>query len=105
MEIYRRCGAFERFLSLYSSPDLTQHLRKTIIGLSFRATYVNGSTTLITRAGILGWIQARVALKDPHAPLLKLLLERLLDTCDQGRIADWGGGGVGNAVKSIKILM
>ena len=102
MEIYRRCGAFERFLSFYSSPHISQALRKKIIRLIFRATYVGGSTTLLTRAGILSWIQDQVALKDPHTGILKLLLERLCKTCDHERIADWSGGTIADTVDRLK---
>lgn len=102
MEIYRRCSAFERFLSLYSSPSLPAPLRKMIIRIIFRATHVDGSTTLVTRSGILSWIQVQIMLKDPNDVILKLLAERCLETCDLGRIDDWGGETIASNVQSSK---
>jgi len=105
MELYRQCSAFERFLALYSSPHLPPALRKRIIRFSLRATYVGGSTTLLTRAGILSWTQVQIALKDSNAVMLKLLLERLFETCDHRRIGDWSQGTVSDAAKSITTLI
>lgn len=105
MELYRRCGAFERFLSLYSSPHLPPGLRKKTIRFIFRATYVDGSTTLLTRSGILSWTQAQFALKDSNTVVLGLLVERLFETCDHGRFGDWSGGSIADAAESITTLI
>lgn len=102
---YRRCGVYERFLSLYSSPHLPSVLRKKIIRLVYRATYVDGSTTLLTRAGILSWTQVQIALKDSNTVIFKLLLERLIETCDHNRIGVWSGGTISDAARSITTFL
>ncbi|KAI9827209.1 MAG: hypothetical protein M1832_005346 [Thelocarpon impressellum] len=58
MDIYRRSNVFERFLSLYITPHLPHKLKMKIASLLVRAANTEGgSTTLITRAGVLSWIE------------------------------------------------
>lgn len=102
MELYRVCQVFERLLTLYSSHFLSQSLRMKIIRLLFRATTVEGSTTLITRSGIISWIEARLAAKDPNDVTLKRLAKRLHDTCDQTRVGEWSGGNIKETLASIE---
>ncbi|KAI9836551.1 MAG: hypothetical protein M1819_001183 [Sarea resinae] len=101
MEIYRICQIFERLLTLYSSHFLSTALRKKIIHLLFRATAVEGSTTLITRTGIISWIETRLAAKDPNDVTLKRLAKRLYETCDQTRVDEWSGGSIKEVLASI----
>lgn len=105
MEVYRRCGVFERFLSLYSSPHISNTVREHILYLVFRATCVQGSTTLISRAGIISWIQIHMGLKGPHLSTLKLILQRGFDTSDSERIAQWSGGTMTDSVQAVRALV
>ncbi|OCL14143.1 hypothetical protein AOQ84DRAFT_309448 [Glonium stellatum] len=94
MEIFRARNIFERILSFYTSPICWFRIKEKILRLLFRATAVGGSTTLITRSGILSWIQAQIALKDGHEVMLKQLALRLFATCDQAKVHDWSSGSV-----------
>lgn len=94
MEIFRTRNMFERMLALYCAPFASNALKERIVRLVWRATFVEGSTTLITRSGVMGWLQAQMAIKDKNAALLKRLSERLYETCAKDRVDEWSHGGV-----------
>ena len=92
MAIYRKRRAFEKFLSLYNNPYLAPGLRDEILKILFRATTIEGgSTTLITRFSTLTWLQTQIALGG-GVPL-KVLMEKILESCDQARVDNWSKGG------------
>lgn len=80
MDIYRRAGVFERLFSLYSSPSLTGGLRKKVLHLVYRVCEIGGSTTLITRAAALSWVQGQAAISDAHSSTLRALATELYRT-------------------------
>lgn len=55
-------------------------------------TYVEGSTTLITRYGLLSWIEYRLALAGPDHGVLGRLKARVWETCAHSRVKDWMSG-------------
>lgn len=92
MDLYRRCHVFERLLSLHASPSLpAAHLEKILLIL-FRCTYVDGSDTLITRAGIISWISSQVAQRRPDEAMVRKLAQRVYETCSQERVNEWSNG-------------
>ncbi|KAL2003527.1 hypothetical protein VTN02DRAFT_3512 [Thermoascus thermophilus] len=102
MEIYRRANVFERVLSLYNSPTLGQTTRKKILHLIFRATQVGGSSTLITRAGAISWIESQLAGMDSNSDATTRALTRAIyDSCDRERVDRWSGACVPRAVEHI----
>ncbi|EPS32349.1 hypothetical protein PDE_07309 [Penicillium oxalicum 114-2] len=102
MEIYRRANVFERILSLYQSPSLNDAARRKILHILYRAAQVGGSTTLITRAGVISWIHIRVAEADAkEAALLVALALTLHETSDRARVDTWSAGTVEHALKEI----
>ncbi len=63
--------------------------------LLFRCTYVEGSTTLITRCGLLSWICCRIALREANeyeSDVLRLLASRAHKTSDHDRVKEWSKG-------------
>ena len=94
MGTYRRSNIFERLLTLHASASLPTRCREKILQLLYRCTYVDGSTILITRCGLLSWIQIEVALDtDPTSRfLLQSLAKRAYETCDRSRVDQWNGG-------------
>jgi nucleolar pre-ribosomal-associated protein 1 len=93
MAIYRTRRVFEKILSLYNNPYLAPGLREKILKILFRATTIEGgSTTLITRFSIMTWLQAQVALGGGLP--LKVLIERIFESCDHSRVDKWSNGGV-----------
>lgn len=91
MDIYRRSGTFERLLSLYNSPNLSDGLRKKILHLVFRVSEIGGSTTLLTRAAAISWIQSQVSIRDSQSRILRALAGELYKNCDQEWINRWSG--------------
>jgi nucleolar pre-ribosomal-associated protein 1 len=103
MAIYRNRRVFEKFLSLYNNPYLAPGLRDKVLRFLFRATTIEGgSTTLITRFSSMTWLQAQVALGGGLP--LKVLMERILESCDQERVNNWSsGGGKGTKAETLKL--
>ena len=94
MALYWQCNILERILTLTWLPSLPQGCFHRIVEFGFRCTYVDGSTTLITRCGLMGWISCCLAQKTGQSrDRLLLLAVRAHETCDQGKIDAWSDGG------------
>jgi nucleolar pre-ribosomal-associated protein 1 len=64
----------------------------------FRAISIEGgSMTLITRFSAMTWLQAQVALGGGMP--LKVLMETMLESCDQQRVKNWSKGASLQAIK------
>ncbi|KAF2031511.1 hypothetical protein EK21DRAFT_99675 [Setomelanomma holmii] len=101
MEYFRKSNVFEQLLGHYSSRSCAVPAKEKILRLLVRATYVEGSTTLITRCGLLPWIKMMLDNQDPRQRTLRTLASRIFETCDQARVEEWSGGAVAEAVASI----
>jgi nucleolar pre-ribosomal-associated protein 1 len=104
MALYHNTRLFERLLSLASNPYLRPNLRTQILKIIYRATCINGgSTTLITRFGIVSWLEARRAMcgSQMEHETYKALLRRIWETSDKERGSVWSNGGIQDAVKII----
>lgn len=96
MSIFRKRRVFERLFSLYNNTYLAPGLRDKILKILFQATTIEGgSTTLITRFSAMTWLQAQAALGGGVS--LKVLLERIIESCDQKRVGIWSKNGARNA--------
>jgi nucleolar pre-ribosomal-associated protein 1 len=89
MELYRKANVFERVLSLYCSPQLSTKLRHKILQAVYRAVQAGGSMTLITRAGILSWIQIRTSLSANDMPVLHALKMAMVESSDVAEVEVW----------------
>ncbi|KAL9615007.1 MAG: hypothetical protein Q9167_000539 [Letrouitia subvulpina] len=58
LELYRRCHVFEPLVSLLGSPFLPSRCKENVVMVLYRCICVNGSSTLITRHGIMSWIRS-----------------------------------------------
>ena len=106
MDNYRKCHIFERLLSFSASPSLPEPCFQKTLDLLFRCTYVKGSSTLITRCGLLSWISSRVATQannDLTGERLRLLASRAYETSNQERIDDWANGSIVCTLDSLQI--
>jgi nucleolar pre-ribosomal-associated protein 1 len=101
MEIFRTKNIFERLLTHYLSPSCSMSTREKIVRLLLRAAAVGGSTTLITRCGLVSWIQMRLQSKDYRHAILRRLASRLWETCDQAKVASWSSGTAEKAIRRI----
>lgn len=93
VDIFRRGGVFEKVMSIYNSPAASVKLvKENVMELLFRVTCVEGfSNVLITRCGVLSWLDMVKSSDDDLAELLK---RRVLETCDRERIEQWSGVGL-----------
>lgn len=101
MESFRKSNIFEQLLSFYTSRSCSAASREKIVRLLLRATAVGGSTTLITRCGLVSWIQICLNNHDPRQKALRALAARVFETCDQGRVAEWSNGSIEAASASL----
>ena len=98
MEAFRKSNIFEQVLSFYASRSCSAANKEKIVRLLLRATAVGGSTTLITRCGLVSWIQMCLNNQDPRQKVLRVLAKRVYETCDQGKVAEWSNGTITEAV-------
>ncbi|MCJ1390900.1 hypothetical protein MMC18_003761 [Xylographa bjoerkii] len=101
MELYRRCNIFERLLSFAASPTLAPTILEKILHLFYRCSFVEGSSTLITRCGLVSWVQAQLMSEGPQQALLKTVARRVHETCDAIRLAEWSDGCIAKVVENI----
>lgn len=88
MGLYRKRQVFEKLLSVYNSSYLGAGLRDKILRIFFKATRIEGgSTTLVTRSSAITWLEVQIALGGGMP--LKVLMEKILETCDQKRVNKW----------------
>ncbi|KAF2744297.1 hypothetical protein M011DRAFT_470710 [Sporormia fimetaria CBS 119925] len=101
MEIFRTKNIFERLLSFYVSASCSVLAKEKIVRLLLRAAAVGGSTTLITRCGILSWIQIQLVNSDRRQGLLRRLAEKVWENCDKEKVREWSGGTMEACVAAI----
>ncbi|ODM17843.1 hypothetical protein SI65_06631 [Aspergillus cristatus] len=103
MEIYRRANVFERLLSFYESPSAGFSAKRRILHLLYRSTQVGGSTTLVTRAAVVSWIQSQIVgvgnARDVST--ISALAELVGKSSDHERVDKWSGGALMQAVENI----
>lgn len=104
MDILRRRSTFEPLLGLASDPFLPAAIKDVVIAILWRASWIEGgSTTLITRSGVIGWLGELLSRRESRQGLLattavKNLVERMWDSCEQTRVLEWSGGSMQDAV-------
>ncbi|GIK00006.1 hypothetical protein Aspvir_004019 [Aspergillus viridinutans] len=102
MDIYRRANVFERVLSFYDSPSVGVSAKRKILHLLYRSTQVGGSTTLITRAGVVSWIQTQLpVVNTKEAATFAAMADTLRLTADQDRVTKWSGGAVAQVIEHV----
>lgn len=91
VEVLRKGKVFEKIMSLHSSPGAGTQLKERILELLYRATFVEGgSSTLVTRTGVLGWLDM-VAREKSDGVLAFALKERIKETSDREKVEGWCG--------------
>ena len=106
MNLYRKCHIFERLLSFSASPLVREPCFEKILDLLFRCTYVDGSSTLITRCGLMSWVSCRLAsqvIDDMTGERLRMLASRAYETSDDGHVDDWANGSIVCTLDDLRI--
>jgi nucleolar pre-ribosomal-associated protein 1 len=101
MEYFRKSNIIEQLLGYYGSRSCAAPAKEKILRLLLRATHVDGSTTLITRCGLLPWVQMMLDNQDPRHRTLKTLALRVYKTCDRERVNEWSSGTVAQTIASL----
>jgi nucleolar pre-ribosomal-associated protein 1 len=99
LALFHRKRVFERLMSLAGNPYMRTNLRKDILGVLYRATCIEGgSGTLITRFGVMAWLESRERdaqdAGDGEAWIYRAMMRRVLDTADKERVMAWSRGGI-----------
>ncbi len=89
MELYRKANVFERILSLYSSPHVPSKTRTKILQVVHRAVQVGGSMTLVTRVGVLSWLDNQSTAAGSDAGVLRALKTAVEDSGDREEVEEW----------------
>lgn len=101
LALFHKRRVYERILSLASNSYMRLPLRSLLLRIVYRTTCLEGgSTTLITRFGVISWLEAQRAQRSSavESELLKALQQRVWDTCDQERIQEWSRKGIAMVV-------
>lgn len=104
MATYHNTRLFERLLSLMGNPYMRHSLRVQSLKIVYRATCIGGgSTTLITRFGIISWLEAQSVARGAISggDVYKALSKRIWETADQDRVMEWSKGGIADVLKRI----
>lgn len=101
MELYRRSGVFERILSLSVSPSIPEACFEKTIQLIHRCSLVGGSTTLVTRFGVMSWIRSQQAVNGAYHVTLQTLASQIEETCEVDRVQEWSDGALARAVDGV----
>ncbi|PNY24013.1 Uncharacterized protein TCAP_06067 [Tolypocladium capitatum] len=102
--VFHKKKWFEKILALGSNPYLRSSLRNRILKIIYRATCIEaGSSTLVTRFGVLSWLDAQRAAcaAGEEAAVYEGLMKRVWETCDQERVAAWSNGGIEKLVGGV----
>lgn len=115
IDYFRSKRLFETIVSVASNPYMRTPLRRQVLRLVARVAEIEGgSTTLITRSGIVSWLTAQQAATATATPkkaakkqaegngldeydesaAIQALLKRLWETCDRDRVEGWSMHGV-----------
>ncbi|KAI9167231.1 hypothetical protein HJFPF1_03356 [Paramyrothecium foliicola] len=103
--VFHRKRWFEKILALGGgNPYLRWNLRTRVLRIVYRATCIEGgSTTLVTRFGVLSWLDAQRAACDvrEEVAVYAALMVRVWETCDQQKVRSWSQGGVEKLLANI----
>lgn len=99
LALFHRKRVFERLMSLAGNPYMRTNPRKEILGVLYRATCIEGgSGTLITRFGVMAWLESRQKeaqeVGDGEAWIYRAMMKRILETADKERVIAWSRGGI-----------
>ncbi|KFH44543.1 hypothetical protein ACRE_046470 [Hapsidospora chrysogenum ATCC 11550] len=104
LSVFHRKRWLEKILALGSNPYLRANLRTRVLRIIYRATEIeSGSTTLVTRFGVLAWLDAQRAACDgeDEATVLEALMRRVWETCDRERVTKWSRGRVLRIIEAL----
>lgn len=103
--VFRSKRWFEKILALGANPHLRFNIKTRILRLVYRASTIeSGSTTLVTRFGIISWLDAQRALCSvrDEAAVFEGMMRRIWNTCDQDKATAWSRGGIPKLINAME---
>lgn len=97
LALFHKKRVFERLMSMAGNPYMRTNLRREILGVLYRATCIEGgSGTLITRFGVMAWLESRerAAGGEDDGWIYRALTRRVWETADRERALGWSRGGI-----------
>lgn len=82
---------FEKVLAYYSSTLAIGAEKELVLKLLARASQSGCCTSLVTRLGLLSWLDAELAKHDKYSSALRTLTIRFQEGCQQSQIDNWAG--------------
>lgn len=114
VEMLRKGGVFERVMALFGHPSLRAYRRVDVqqvetLGGSFQgrvrslvlrvvgrvALVEGGATTLVTRAGVVAWLDVIVEagwVDEDGVVVVKGIKDAILQRCERSRVVEWSAG-------------
>ncbi|KAK5952035.1 hypothetical protein OHC33_006922 [Knufia fluminis] len=90
LDLYRRTGLWEKVLSLYSSPVLTQPYKQLILALLKAACSIKGGTDMLwTRFGVYSWLRMQEFTDKDDSKQMRALREKMETECSKEVIETW----------------
>lgn len=88
--LYRRRNVFGNLLGLYSSPNSSDRVKEKVLELLWNAAAIEGGgTTLITRNGVVAWIEQQLGVSQKEDLTLKRLAARLFEGSAKKHVEVW----------------
>ncbi|KAB5523923.1 ribosome 60S biogenesis N-terminal-domain-containing protein [Coniochaeta sp. 2T2.1] len=97
LALFHKKRVFEQLMSLAGNPYMRPNLRTEILGILYRATSIEGgSGTLMTRFGVMAWLESRQAAASggDEEWIYPALIKRVWETADRERALAWSKGGI-----------
>ncbi|KAG9696227.1 hypothetical protein KCU95_g4424, partial [Aureobasidium melanogenum] len=86
----RNC--MEKVLDLFASPSAPKGVKDAVLKVVYRIAAVGGATSLVTRTGVLAWLDMRAKVGDVDASTLEVLSRKVKNGIDEARVKTWSKG-------------
>jgi nucleolar pre-ribosomal-associated protein 1 len=86
----RNC--MEKILDLFASPSAPKAVKDAVLKVAYRVAAVGGATSLVTRTGVLAWLEMRSKVGDVDAATLDVLKRKVSSGLDETRVKTWSKG-------------
>ncbi|SPN98612.1 related to URB1 Nucleolar protein required for the normal accumulation of 25S and 5.8S rRNAs [Cephalotrichum gorgonifer] len=96
--VFHQTRWFEKVFAAACNPYMRPGLRNRVFRVLYRVTCIKGgSTTLVTRFGVLSWLEElRVSevVGSEERAVVGGLMARVWEACDRGHVGKWSRGGI-----------
>ena len=82
----------EKVLDLFASPSAPKGVKEAVLKVVYRVAAVGGATSLVTRTGVLAWLEVRAKMGDVEATTLGVLRKKVEEGVDGQRVETWSKG-------------